>query len=359
MMRVLLVDDEEPARERMRRLLADAPGVEVVGEAAEIDGARAEIERHAPDVVLVDIEMPGGSGLELAATLPPPRPQLVFCTAYDQYALRAFELAAVDYLLKPVRRDRLAATLERVQAALVERREAESAAQTQQRQYGTAAPALERLEIDGICRPAREVGGDGFDIVDLGDARVCLLVADVAGKGLGAALSMSALLGRVQALAGRYDDPAELCAELNRQLGAALESGRYATLFLALWDDAQRTLTWVNAGHVPPLLLRADGTRESLRPTGTVVGLLDDRRWESCRTQLDPGDLLVAVTDGVTERADPNGDDLGEQRLAQIVIDAERSTLARLRDDVLASIERFADGGAPDDDATLLLARAR
>jgi two-component system, LytTR family, response regulator len=121
MIRVLLVDDEEPARDRLRQLLRPFAEVEVVGTAADAEEAMESIQALQPDLVFLDIQMPGCSGLELAASLPAPRPQIVFCTAFDQYAVDAFELHAVDYLLKPVSRVRLAKSLERVrgQAAYV------------------------------------------------------------------------------------------------------------------------------------------------------------------------------------------------------------------------------------------------
>ncbi|HTT61483.1 MAG TPA: response regulator [Bryobacteraceae bacterium] len=114
MMRALVVDDEAPARERLRQLLAAVPDVEVIGEAANGEQAVERIGELEPDVVLLDIQMPGASGLEVAACLPRPRPKIIFCTAFDQYAVDAFELHAVDYLLKPVSRIRLARAMERV-----------------------------------------------------------------------------------------------------------------------------------------------------------------------------------------------------------------------------------------------------
>jgi two-component system LytT family response regulator len=113
-LRVLLVDDEQPARERLRLLLGAHDDVAVVGEAADGEQAAEQIAELAPELVLLDIEMPGCSGIEVAASLPAPRPKIVFCTAFDEYAVDAFELHAVDYLLKPVNRARLAQALERV-----------------------------------------------------------------------------------------------------------------------------------------------------------------------------------------------------------------------------------------------------
>ena len=114
MIRALLVDDEALARDRLRRLLAEAPDVEVAGEAADGAEAMERIVELSPSVVFLDIQMPGCTGLEVAAALPDPRPHIVFCTAYDQYAIDAFELHAVDYLLKPINRARLAQALDRL-----------------------------------------------------------------------------------------------------------------------------------------------------------------------------------------------------------------------------------------------------
>ena len=114
MIRVLLVDAEQPARDRLRRLLGEVPDVEIVGEAEDGTQGMDEIARLSPDVVFLDIQMPGCSGTEVAASLPSPRPHIVFCTAFDQYAVDAFELHAADYLLKPVTRPRLASALDRV-----------------------------------------------------------------------------------------------------------------------------------------------------------------------------------------------------------------------------------------------------
>ena len=114
MIRAVIVDDEDPARTRLRRLLAELGDVEVIGEARDGEEAIARITELAPSVVFLDIQMPGCSGLEVAASLPSPAPHIVFCTAFDQYAIDAFELNAVDYLLKPVSRARLTKAMERI-----------------------------------------------------------------------------------------------------------------------------------------------------------------------------------------------------------------------------------------------------
>jgi two-component system LytT family response regulator len=147
MIRALLVDDEEPARARLRRLLTEAGGVDVVGEAADGGQAVEQIVRLAPALVFLDIQMPGSSGLEVAASLPAPRPHVVFCTAFDEYAVDAFELNAVDYLLKPVSRARLDKALERVRAR-----------------------AANAERDDGLDRMTRSGGGPGRFLVRKGQA---------------------------------------------------------------------------------------------------------------------------------------------------------------------------------------------
>ncbi len=125
MTRILIVDDEAPARERVGQLLAALPDVEVVGEAANGEQAIKTIRELKPDIVLLDIQMPGANGLEVAACLPRPRPRIIFCTAFDQYAVDAFDLHAVDYLLKPVSRVRLARAIERAKTRTAAEAEAE------------------------------------------------------------------------------------------------------------------------------------------------------------------------------------------------------------------------------------------
>ena len=117
MIKVLLADDEQPARDRLRQLLAGESDLEIVGEAEDGVQAVERVAELSPDLILLDIQMPGFSGLEVAASLPRPRPAIIFCTAYEQYAVDAFELNAVDYLLKPVNRARLHAAIERARAA--------------------------------------------------------------------------------------------------------------------------------------------------------------------------------------------------------------------------------------------------
>ena len=147
MIRTLVIDDEQPARERLKQLLTAHADVEVVGEADDGVEAAEKIAELSPDLVLLDIQMPGASGLDVAASLGRPRPAVIFCTAFDQYAVDAFELSALDYLLKPVNRARLAAALDRVRAATPADRP---------RSRDRAADAGERHGADAVPRQARQ-----------------------------------------------------------------------------------------------------------------------------------------------------------------------------------------------------------
>ena len=143
MIRTLIVDDEQPARDRLRRLLAEFQDVEIAGEAADGEEAMERIAAIRPSVVFLDIQMPGASGLEVAASLAEPRPHVIFCTAFEQHAVDAFELHAIDYLLKPVSRARLDKALDRV------------------RQSGLPNPGLDRLAGSGGSAPARFLARTG------------------------------------------------------------------------------------------------------------------------------------------------------------------------------------------------------
>ncbi len=147
MIRTLVIDDEQPARERLKQLLSAHTDVDVVGEADDGLQAAEKIAELTPDLVLLDIQMPGASGLDVAASLGRPRPAVIFCTAFDQYAVDAFELSALDYLLKPVNRARLAAALDRVRAATTP---------TDPRSRARAIDAGERHGADKVPGEARQ-----------------------------------------------------------------------------------------------------------------------------------------------------------------------------------------------------------
>lgn len=362
-LRAMLVDDEEPARDRLRAMLERFEDLEVVAEAR--DGAEAvdKIAAARPDLVFLDIEMPGLNGMQVAAALAPPRPRIIFCTAYDQYAIEAFEQHATDYLLKPVAAKRLDVAIRRVREALgpgrALDREVVDATRTQARLLPQQLTPMEHLDYAGICRPARGVGGDYYDFLGIGEALLGIAVGDVSGKGIFAGLLMAKLQATLQSLApDRGAALDRLLDETNRMMHAATDLNRYASLFYALYDDAERSLTWVNAGHNPPLLLRAADTRR-LEPNGTVIGLMADAKYRPETLRLEAGDLLVLFTDGVVDIQNVQEDFFGIEGVLDAVMLHRETPLTEMVRGVLSRAENFNRSPEPEDDLTLFGIRFR
>lgn len=361
MIRAVIVDDETPARNRLRDLLQGRE-VEVIGEAADGIQALDCIEKLAPELVFLDIQMPGLSGLEVASRLSAPRPRLLFCTAYDEFALAAFEHQAVDYLLKPINRDRLAATVDRVrrdiEAQRRHRHEEEEAGRTQARLMPRGGAAVEGLACHGACRPAQEVGGDFFDFFPLTGDRLALAVGDISGKGGFAGLLAAAVQARMQTLvAGGVHAPADLVARLNRLTIGTIEENRFATLFFARYDGADRMLHYVNAGHPPALVVSASGDVRELPATSAAIGWVADLRPEERAVALKPEDRLLIYTDGISETLDPNGNELGSAALGKraAAIDSglpPEEVMERL----FGAVQEFGAFAPAADDRTLVVA---
>jgi DNA-binding LytR/AlgR family response regulator len=341
--RVVLVEDEAPARERLKLLLAAHADVRVVGECEDGDTALARLASDPPDLVFLDIEMPGADGLEVAERLPAPRPAIVFCTAYDRFALEAFERDAKDYLLKPVNADRLARALDKVRAARGSsprlQREAESARALQER--WTAAAALPSwLDVHVLARPAREVSGDFAVVAERGD-RVLLAVGDVGGKGVDAGFLAAGLRERLRM---GPSEPGTACAEAAAWFESHAESSRIASLLVV--EIGPGALRWANAGHPPGLA--TGGIR--LERTGPVLGSPGAPRWE---TREVPGPRAVLLfSDGISEAEDARGVTF----LPSLAPGEDAESLARSLYD---EARRHRGGAAFDDDVTVLAARVR
>ena len=223
MLRAFIVDDEPPARVRLKQLLVEAGGVLVVGEAGDAVEARIAIADTRPDVVFLDIEMPQESGTALASSLPEPRPFVVFATAYERYALDAFAVDATDYLLKPITRARLVGTLTRVRERLSRRsdleRDLREASSTQAWLLPRALPTIAGYDAAAITLPARGVGGDFFVGQPISATRVAFGLGDVSGKGVPAGLVASSLQARLEAVAFHAGGTAaDVVGDVNRVL---------------------------------------------------------------------------------------------------------------------------------------------
>ena len=362
MIRAVIVDDEEPARARLRHLL-EGRGVEIVGEAADGDAALERIGALRPDLVFLDIQMPGLTGLEVAARLGAPRPRVLFCTAYDEFALAAFEHQAVDYLLKPINRDRLGATVDRirrdVEAQRGQRQAADEAGRTQARLMPLGGAAVRGLTCHGVCRPAREVGGDFFDFFPLDAERMALAVGDISGKGEFAGLLAAALQARMQTLiAAGIHTPGALVAHLNRLTAGTMEDHRFATVFFAHFDGPTRALRYVSAGHPPALVIARDGSARELAATAQAVGWTPEIDPSERDVRLEAGDVLIIYSDGITETCDPDGEEFGTSRLGRLASahrDAPPDAVVRA---LLQGVDEFAVSAPAADDRTLVVARA-
>ena len=236
----------------------------------------------------------------------------------------------------------------------------EIAEEVQTRLFPLRDPEIRSLDCHGVCRPARGVAGDYYDFLTLGTGRTGIAVGDVAGKGLPAALLMASLQGSLRSLATlSKDGPATLAAELNTQLYALTERNRFTTFFWAVWDEASRALTWINAGHNAPMLLRVSGKVERLSPSGPPLGALPGTAYREETTALAPGDVLVVFTDGVTEAVDGADREFGEGRLEAILRDNGTESAGALCDRIVSAVREFEAGAPQNDDITLVVARAR
>ncbi len=220
-------------------------------------------------------------------------------------------------------------------------------------------PPLETLDYAGICEEASAIGGDYYDFLDIGQGRVGLLLADVSGKGISAALLMASLQASLRSQ--RALAPADLPAffrTVNRLFCEAVAAGFYATLFFADYSDAKRSLRYVNCGHYPAFLLHADGWDELLGATATVLGFSE--KWDCVvgHAEMSPGDILVMYSDGVTEARNPSGEFFGEERLLGVVRANARRPAAEILRAIAASARQFG-GEVQEDDLTLVVARAR
>lgn len=361
--RALIVDDEPPARTRLR-LLLEQQGVIVIGEAGSAAEALSSIAEGRPDVLFLDIEMPEVRGTTLAASLPEPRPFVVFATAYQHYAVEAFACDATDYLLKPVNRGKLGATIERIRQRLGRRSEVERdvavASALQAEMWPVALPRIPGFDCAAASLPAAGVGGDFYDAFSIDGSVWGLLLGDVSGKGVAAGLVATAIQGRVQTAARHARlGPAALAAAINDDVYASTRGQRYATLVYAELDADTRRLRLVNAGHGGMLFVSssANGAVVPVPSTGPALGLVEQATFEDVALTLDPGSAVVIFTDGVDEALD--GDDLefGTDRVSDMLLANRGRSANELAAALLAAVRRHRGARQAQDDVTVMVIR--
>jgi phosphoserine phosphatase RsbU/P len=212
-------------------------------------------------------------------------------------------------------------------------------------------------DVVGLSRPANTVGGDFYEILPLGDGRLVTAVGDVAGKGSPAALLMALLLAMMRTLADQRLEPAELMARLNVQVCRQAPGSRFITLFYSVFDMSTGALTYVNAGHTPPLVLRANGDVDRLHDGGVALGLFDESLYRTGRATLRPDDLLAVYSDGITEAENPQGLPFDERGLEDVLRSERRNNVAAVGAAVVRAVERHTADIRLADDLTLLLLR--
>src|SRR5438309_3555117 len=270
----------------------------------------------------------------------------------------SFSLVSFDEMTQAVEAQRRATT-EKLESERRAAQELEIAKQVQARLFPQTLPPLKTLEYAGTCIQAHKVGGDYYDYLDLGQGRLGLVIGDISGKGIAAALLMANLQANLRSqCAIALDQPQRLLQSVNRLFCENTTDGAFATLFFAEYDDAARRLRYANCGHLSALLLRRDNTLERLDSTSTVLGLFSEWDCSIAEREIFSGDTLALYTDGVTESFNNNGDEFGEQRL----IEALRRNRDLSSEALLASIVediRHFNPHEQHDDITLIVARCQ
>jgi len=367
MARILVVEDEPGIAFGLETdLQAEGYEVTVAGDGAEaIRRASAE----AFDLILLDVMLPHRDGFEVCRELRQTgvSTPIVMLTAksgeFDK--VLGLDLGAQDYVTKPFSPRELRA---RIRAALRHQRgesatpdlqrQLRVARDVQQRLFPKLRPALATLDYAAYCQPAFGMSGDYYDFLDLGNGRVGLLVADVAGKGVPAALLMASIHAAIRTRAGLFQDRCgELLSDLNTLLYESTDPGMFATVFYAVYDESSRVLTYANAGHEPPVLLRAaDSLRlESETPP---AGLCQSMPALQSTAQLEPGDWLLMFTDGITEARNTEGEEFGIDRLLAAMDGNLARNAEEVRGQILDALRNHSRGVLQSDDVTLIVAHA-
>jgi sigma-B regulation protein RsbU (phosphoserine phosphatase) len=369
MPRILVADDQTDILQALRLLLTDAGfDTDLVN---SVPGALDLVTRQPYDLLLMDLNYTrdttsGREGLDLLdrvrrhdSTLP-----VVVMTGWGTIdtAVEAMRRGARSFVQKPWEDTTLLDVVRReVEDGAASRRrdvrlarEQEDARLIQRALLPATMPDVAGCTLAARWTPAAGIGGDCYDALRFSPTRVAVSIADVVGKGLPAALLMSNLQAAVRAFATAAAEPHDVAASVNRLLCRNIAPGKFVTFCYAVADLQARTLAYVNAGHFPPVLMRAGGQAERLSSTGLVLGIAPDWAYTTGTIGLAAGDRLVCFTDGITEALSEAGEELGEDRLIAAIRAGRRDAAARLTAALAGLVDAWTDG-APQDDATLIV----
>ena len=366
--RVLVADDQADILEALRWLLT-GEGYEPVF-VSSTDAVLERLREETFDLLLMDLNYSrdttsGREGLDLIPKVRALAPELpiVVMTGWGSIdtAVEAMRYGARSFVQKPWEESTLLEIIDReIAEARSERRrdrkqerDFEEARMIQRGLLPTAFPQVPGIDVAFSWQPADGVGGDCFDTIGFGGA-IGVSVADIAGKGLPAALLMSNLQAAVRAFAQDAAAPASICASVNRLLCRNMAPGRFATFCYARIDAAARRLVYSNAGHNPPLHIGRNGTLTTMNVGGMVLGVFPDTSYDQSELRLTPGDRLVFYTDGITEARDGEGEEFGDERLVATALETRTQSADAMKTAILAAVNGFT-GGKFEDDATLIV----
>ena len=387
----ILIADDQPDVLRALRLLLKGHGYTTETAASPSDLLEA-LTRGEFDLLLMDLNYArdttsGREGLDLLAQLGTMEgiPPIVVMTGWATVgiAVEAMQRGVADFVEKPWTNTQLLEVLSKQISLGRERREsarlAVQATQAQkvivsqfhQQEHEIAEaraiqegflpkeiPQMAGYEIASAWQSARVVGGDYFDVLPFEPETFGLCIADVAGKGLPAALLMSNLQAAVRGLASSTLSPDDLCVRLNALLCRNMASDRFVTLFYAHLDGPARRLQYVSAGHNPPFVLHRDGSHERLTEGGLVLGVFSNQKFQSSAVQLRSGDRVVMFTDGVTEACNSQDEEFGEERLLNVLQENPSRSAIEIQKCILQSVSEFSRGPWRDDATLLVIAVA-
>ena len=369
--RVLLVDDD---RSSLDVLVEALQGHHQLSIALDGESALRSIAQSQPDLILLDLMMPRLDGYEVCKRLradPVTRDlPLIFLSGLGEVSSKArgFEAGGTDYITKPFEavevRARVRSLLkskmyqDTVRASLASELRVAKEIQSGMvpKDFAGLGFGLP-IDVYALLEPAKEVGGDLYDVFPLGDGRVCIVLGDVSGKGIPAALFMAITATLLRATARHVQRPEEILSHVNQELSRENPSSMFVTLFVAILDTKTGKLSCASGGHTSPVLVRPGKPPHFLsdRP-GTVVGIQSNISFEPRDLSLEPGDALFIYTDGVTEAFDPERDCFGEDKLLGALRDAAPGARAMV-ERVLDDVRTFARGEPQSDDIALLAIR--
>lgn len=367
--RILIADDQPDLLDALR-LLLKPEGIQLETVTSP-EAALTALKGKTFDLLLMDLNYAGDTtsgreGLDLLARVQAIDSELpiIVMTGWGSVdlAVEAMRRGVRDFVQKPWDNAQLVGLLrseidkgrERRLHHDLEQRELEEARRIQRKLLPATVPEVDGWEVSASWQPASGVGGDCYDMLAFGRTRIGLSIADVVGKGIPAALLMSNLQASVRAFATDAAQPHELCQLVNRILCGHIAEGRFISFFYAVADADLGTLTYSNAGHFPPILVRADGSVDHLTAGGAVLGVLPDACYDAATVAIQPGDRVIMYTDGITEARNANGEEFGEERLLALAREHHTCSAPALQARLNAAVASFT-GGHFQDDATLIV----